>query len=176
MKKKFLVNYLGSISFVLIILLFLVSIVLISRFALSEGGSFGDYVASTKDLLENIDEVEKEVVNIEKNVTRVPLSNINVFNGANYGVNGTSFLNLENGNSFFTLKFDYQIIDTQKYYLLNTTNGFQFKKGQKIIFENGEGIFLNDYGNAVEIYDLENSKITNIDRKKVLGVVIYEKN
>lgn len=175
MKKEQYFNYLGSLVFVSLILLFLFSLVFISRFALDDTGVLQDYVQSTKTLLDDIDEVQKEVESFNSNISRVDLKNIEIFDSS-YGVIDSSYLNIKNTGAFFTLKFDHPIIEFNNYYLLDVDDNFTYFKGQRIIYGGNEGIIVEINDNTLEIYDLDTARINPVTKEGVLGVVIYEAN
>ena len=56
-KNKDIINYFLTLGFIVLIIIFLSSIIIISRFVLSEDNSIGKYVINTQNLLEDIEEV-----------------------------------------------------------------------------------------------------------------------
>ena len=174
MKKEQVFNYIGSLVFISVILLFLFSLVFISRFALNDTGGLQEYVVSTKTLLEDIDEVQKEVRN-ETSPTRIDLKNFHVFDES-YGVEDISYLNNKDKESFFTLRFNSTIKETEKYYILEIDEDYEFIKGQRILFLENEGIVLENEENTIEVYNIETTRITTIKKEEIGGVIIYEKN
>ncbi len=181
MKRDFFVNYLGSLAFISIILLFLFSLLFISRFTLDEGGDLHNYVSSTKTLLDDIDEVEKNVNSINGSVSnRFSLYDVKLV-GSDFGVLSESYINSNVGDSFFTLKFNYSILEFENYYIIDIDENFDFKNGQVVLFEEldndlvYEAIVLSDETNYIEAYNVGESKIENVLKKTILGVVIYEK-
>jgi hypothetical protein len=175
MKKEQLFNYLGSLVFVSLILLFLFSLVFISRIALDDSSGLQSYVESTKTLLDDIDKVQKEVESINSTSTRIDLKNIEVFDNT-YGVTDSSYLNIADTGAFFTLKFGYPIIEYAQYYVLDVDSAFNYSKGQRVVYLMSEGIVVENNIDSLEIYNLNTARITTIQKSDVMGVVIYETN
>lgn len=175
MKKEQVFNYIGSLVFVSIILLFLFSLVFISRFALDDTSGLQEYVESTKILLEEIDEVQQQVSNTSSNPTRIDLKNLNVFDSS-YDIIDGSYKNIRDEGAFFTIKFNSTITENEKYFILEVDKEFDYVKGQRIIYLNNEGIVLENEENSLEVYDLETARIGTINKQDIEGVIIYEKN
>ena len=177
------VNYLLTIGFVLLIISFIVGLTAISRVVLSDSTSIGEHVITTKNLLEDIDEVKMSAQDDSINNSKIyTIDNNNYLeiNNGGYNITDLSYLNINENKSIFTLMFDSEINNVGGVYYLDIKNITELKKGTVISYEReniirlGNFVEFNDELIIVDFYDKQ--KIINIKYSEVLGRVILIKN
>lgn len=169
-------NYLFTLGFILLIVIFIVSIVLISRVVLSEETTIGEHVKSTQLLLEDINQVEKShndtLAQSANNFLRLDLSDLNVTGISHYTIN-------EN-KSILTLMLDSPIDKIDNTYFVKIKDFSKIKNNEVLVYNFNEeikfGRFIGLEDNLYIFSDLNNEKIEKVDKPQILGRLIYSKN
>lgn len=180
-----ILNYLLSMGFIMFLIVIFVLMLLISRFVLSDVNPIGEHVKQTKDLLKDIDEVQKvaEMQINNQNVTAGQMFENSIhyhLNEISADITDMSYTNVHENKSIITLFFDRRIyvLDNYTYYVEIKNIEDLHKKGI-IVFEN-DGI--NQTGEFISYLDKENIVVVNtgndellkISLGNVLGVVFYK--
>lgn len=169
-------NYLFTLGFILLIVIFIVSIVLISRVVLSEKTTIGEHVKNTQLLLEDISQVEKNYNNTftqsPNRFLKLELSDLNVTDISYYTIN-------EN-KSILTLILDSPIDKINNIYFIKIKDFNKVKNNEILVYNFNENIkfarFIGLENNLYIFSDLNNEKIEKVDKSQILGRLIYSKN
>ncbi len=169
-KDNFL-NYALSIGFVLLIIFFISSLAFISRVVLSNDTPIGVHVSSTKDLLDDISEVEKsthesvnETISQDSDITEGSFFEID-YKGFN--IEDLSYLNLKEDKSFLTIEFDSQINSIGGVYYVDLNNISGLRKGNMLVYERDGIIKLGKFVS----FDEESLVLIDEDNKKNVVIV-----
>lgn len=170
-KSQRYLNYALSIGFTMLVFLFLVLLVLISRVVLSDFSPISEHVMNTKNLLENIEEVEKVTQN-NYSLESYELERLNKENSYfNVKVLDIHHRNL-NDKSVLTVFFKYPIYNFNNRYYFQIENISEMKIDDLVIYENNKtGRVINIYENKIIIIDIDEKKIKEIDKNTILGKV-----
>jgi predicted PurR-regulated permease PerM len=177
-----LINYTLTIGFIFLIVFFISSIILISRFVFV-GTSIGEHVQITKELIGNINKIEKETNNSENLLQELNNNNFFNLNPSNSNIISYSYLNTNNNQSFITIKFNSSIKKIDKYLYIPIINISYLEKNTIIIYFNSIdekheiGKFISYENNEIYIFDIENNDFLKIDPESIKGEIIFiEKN
>jgi len=196
--KDIYVNYLLTLGFILLIVTFLVTIISISRFVLSDSNSFTKHLKDTQNLLKNIDEVNKDK-NLSKNINQFD-SNININNLYKLKVNNDRIIdysdyNINQNKSIISFRINSDIKTYKNIYYIQIENKSKLKKRQIITYTIDDssniriGEFL-EYKNQINnnnkksdyinktfvILDINTKKIINIqNQNQIKGILFYLK-
>lgn len=162
-KQDKLITYILSLGFIILILFFLIIIIQISRFVLEDTNTIGEHVVSTKNLLENIEEVQKSVKKSEESKI---LNNINIeqikCNNYNDKINDIYYVNMQNNRSIISL------VLTKPINKLNNTYYIEVEKFNNL--EIGDNLLIKDEN---EYYD---AQIFNFKEDDIIEVINFEKS
>lgn len=175
-KNVMLLNYVLSIGLIILVVIFLVSLITISRFVLSDVTPLGAHVINTKSLLEGINEVERTA--LLTNSTDSSQHNYLQLNDIGFQVTDISYLNVNKNKSIVTMFFDSPIgsINDQVYYVeVKTVDSLI--KNELLIFEDvntrfGKFVSVNDDGDLV-VVNVETQKVDEINPSKLVGRIFY---
>lgn len=196
--KDIYVNYLLTLGFILLIVTFLVTIISISRFVLSDSNSFTKHLKDTQNLLKDIDEVNKDK-NLSKNINQFD-SNININNLYKLKVNNDRIIdysdyNINQNKSIISFRINSDIKTYKNIYYIQIENKSKLKKRQIITYTIDDssniriGEFL-EYKNQINnnnkksdyinktfvILDINTKKIINIqNQNQIKGILFYLK-
>lgn len=174
-----LVNYFLTVGFVIILLIILVSLLMISRFVLSEDSNLQRHVLSTKTLLEDIEEVEKNtrINETQESNNEEILIKEEVF--SNFDILDYDFRKIGD-KTVFVLHLNNTISQTNDYIILNITNINQSHINSKIIYENAKTAVITQIkeDNEIEIYDINQEELKLIKKENINGLILFknEKN
>ena len=186
--KEDLFNYVLTIAFVLLILIFLVFIVQISRYVFSDVGQIKDHVVLTHDLLEDIGDVEVAVLSKDSNLdlandldnvnNNINLSLIN-FVSFQKDLTGAAYINMNENKAVLSLVFSSEVSQIDGIYYLKIKNLSSIDKGDKILYKINElksvfgvaRVFVV-HDNSLEVFDIQTKELISIDADKLLGKVI----
>ncbi len=161
-------SYLVTLGFIIFILLFLSSLVFLSRLVLSQDSEFGTYVSSTQDLLKEIDRVQREVnnVSLEKNDQYLEFpSSLEVLDFSSLGVSGKSYIT-------FTLNRPTFIHNSTLYYVPNSTRDFD--DGDQLLLFSNESSYVMKRDSTLLFYNRDEKMFAQGKFEDIRGVVLYE--
>lgn len=178
-----LFNYTLSVGFIVIILIFLVLIIQISRIVFNDDNSIQEHVSTTKNLLDNINEVEKSV---EKNEELTHQLNQNMHYSTNKisnyqeNVKDVSYLNINEDKAIISIVVDSEIHKIENTYYLKTDNINDLAISDNIVFLD-ENIYLGkifeiEDDSTIKLITLDNQSTKIIDFTNVLGKVVIQTN
>lgn len=176
-KKDKLFNYTLSVAFILLIVIFLTSIISISRYVLSDGNAIQEHVVTTKNLLEDIERVEKSVETQENTEIKTVTSVSRNKKISNYDNNiiQTNYLNVNENKSILTFTLNKEIIELNGIYFTNYANKNEIEKSDIILYnvkEQGSVLTKND--EKIKVFNFETSETEDIEFGNILGKIIYE--
>lgn len=169
-------NYLLTIGFILILVIFSVSLIGISRMVLSDESNFQQHVITTTTLLQDIEEVEKTTRNqenqtqvlIEEELIKEKLEQ-NSFNITDY-----SFTNLED-KTVLVLYLDSKIFQIDKYIIVEITSVDNLSVNDKIIYFSDEvGSVVDIEKDYIRIYSFERKIIEEVPKNEIRGLILFE--
>jgi hypothetical protein len=176
-KNTNLFNYTLSIGFILLVMIFLISLVGISRSVLSDSETIRDHVQTTQDLLEDITEVELTVEENEK-INGFNLGKNNIIN-YKQNILDISYININENKSIITLILDSELKEYNNVYYLKYKNLYEINKTDQIIYSLDNQIFfgkvLEIELNILKVLNFETKEIDKITFDKVLGKIIVKK-
>jgi len=177
-KNEKVLNYILTLGFIFTIVIFLVLIVGISRFVLSDNSSLGAHVKTTTNLLENIEVVENQTTNTDFQKSNYNYLSINT-NSVN--ISDYSYYNTNNNKSFFTIKLNQEIFESDDYLYLKVKNLEKIEKGNILLYNNSKNetklarvLIIED--DSFEVSDIESTQIIQISKKQLIGELLYKKN
>ena len=163
-KSDRLVNYTLSMGLIILILLFLIAIVQISRYVLEDSNPVMGHVASTRDLLSNIEAVEKNVVTDNAN-----FNNLRCADHLENDITRIDTYNMPDGTGIVTYVFDSRVQRFNDTYYLEVSGIDDIRVGEHIVFRK------NDFNQGV-IYAIENDviKVVNFETKNSFELSIND--
>jgi len=173
--KDKLLNYTLSVGFILIIVLFLTSIILISRYVLADENAFQQHVVTTKNLLDDIEKVEKSVENAEE-VEFSQVSSIDKKKTHNYENNIVehSYLNIKNDTSIISFKLNKNIKEVNNVLYLEYKNSSEIEANEIILYNlNQKGIVLSK-NESVTIFNIQKQDTEKIKFENILGKIVLD--
>ena len=170
-KKDRYINYILTLAFIFLIVLFLVSIVLISRVVFSDDTSIGAHLQETQDLIKDANEVKNSNQTFENHIDSIIYSDyIN-----NSLINETAIFDLNNNRSILTYVFDSKINKENGYIYLDIKNLSNINNKEIILFKYENkyelGLIL-EYDPKTQIAnmkDLKKHQILDISKENILG-------
>lgn len=167
-----IMSYLVTLGFIIFILLFLSSLVFLSRLVLSQDSQLGSYVSSTQDLLKEIDRVQREVldVNITRNNTYISFPN-------NVSVNDMSSITTRSGKSYITFTLDRPTFIENSMLFFEPLNINEIDDGNLVLLESGikgYALYSGEESYDFSFYLLENRTFIQGDFETIRGVLLYE--
>jgi hypothetical protein len=185
-KKKslndILLNYTLTVGFIFIIVIFISLLILISRYVLIDT-SVQNHVELTKNILDNINEVEKNL-NQTNNTQTINLEDFNpdykVINLSQKFIDGWSYFNSKENSSYFTFKFNKPIYNISDYFYILDFNFSSYKKGDPILFMYSQrptfGYFISFENNMkIYVYNPKIKSVIVINNRRFIGRVIFLK-
>lgn len=175
-KSQKYLSYLLSIGFTMLIFLFLVVLVLISRVVLSDVSPVSEHVINTKNLLENIEEVEKVAhINSSASMEDFNQEDIERLYKKNSYINeyvlDANHKNLKD-KSIFTVFFKEQIEKVNNAYYFKLENASTLNKDDLIIYDNDKiGRVIGVGDKITSVIDVENKRIIEINNLLINGRV-----
>ncbi len=175
-------NYFLSVVFILFLVMVLVLMSLISRIVLSDINPIGEHVKQTKDLLKDIDEVqkvaEKQIID-NQNETIIGSDKISVLNLNNIGAKVTDLnhRNINENKSIITFFFDKQIFVFDNSYYFEIESADKLNKYDEIIFYDGSelqrGIYYSEMKDNDELLINFEDKLIRIEETQLRGDIFY---
>lgn len=166
--KDRLLSYTLSVGFVVLILIFLILLITISRFVFEGTNTITDHVTETKTILDNIQEVERSVDSTDS--AKIDTIKLDVLeNNYEKDIQDVSYMNIKDKTSIISLAFNSTIgvTDTGIYYLkLENISGLE--QGEKIVFKSDSQIRTGYVFTVKDDYSLIN--IVNFDQKERLDI------
>lgn len=175
-----LFNYILSIAFIVFIVLILGSLIFIGRYVLSEENVVGDYVTSTKSLLDDVNEVDVPIDEVFS-CTNVDQRNIErfKFNSFEDSITGFSVLNVNKDKGIISFVFDSQIEQFGDLYYIVLKDETRLEEGFDVVYVTEENGF--DYGRVFsienggcKIFNAESKEVVNVAREDILGKVLFK--
>lgn len=171
-KDEGYLNYLLTLGFILLIVIFIVSIVLISRIVFTDSTSIGEHVINTKDLLEDISDVKQPSNNT------LNIEDLNIVKYNDLEISDISFHNINENKSVLTVFLNNEIETNEGYYYMKIKNIENLKKGANLVYYNTNGDFIDcaffvDFNKENLILTKDDEKIIDIEKDKILGKFIY---
>lgn len=172
------VNYLLTISLVLLVIIFVVTLMSISRFVLSDFNPIGEHVMQTQNLLNEVGDVQEAV-----NSSKIVLNNDAYLSLSYKGFQATeiAYINVNSTRSIVTMFFNTEVgsINEEIYYF-RINDSSNLNTGEILVFENdgvrlGEFVSLNDEGEVL-IIDSYDQKVLEVPINSVFGRVFYTGN
>ena len=167
-KKERMLNYFLTLFFIFLGILFLFLLVGISRFVLADSEVISTYVTSTKDLLEDVEDISNNVL-VEKTNDDILFD----FNSTlNY--NDASYLNIKDNKSLITFSFNGSISKVNEFYVLSNEN-YSTKDLVYLTSYKSSGVILDFEGDElVEIFLIDEKRMVSTQKEDILGLVLYE--
>jgi len=183
--KDKLLNYTLSVGFILLIVIFITSIILISRYVLADENALQQHVVSTKNLLDDIEKVEKTFENAE--IIEVSSTNFNQKNTINYQKNiiEHSYLNIKENTSIISFKLNKEIKEINNILYLEYENLNEINEDEMILYNmNQKGIILElennensiNKTNYIIVFNFEKQDTEKINFENILGKIILDNN
>lgn len=175
-KKDKLLNYTLSVGFILLIVIFLTSIISISRYVLSDGNAIQEHVVTTKNLLEDIERVEKSVETQENTEIQTITTSKNK-KIANYekNIKQISYLNINENKSILTFTLNKEIKELNNINYIEYENQSFIEKNDVILYNVKEkGVILTNNQEELKVFNFESSETEEIEFGNILGKIIYE--
>jgi len=178
-KKKLLINYLFSIGFIFLIVIFLSSIVFISRTVLSNAQEpISDHVKNTQNILEDILEVESITKSSAQNSSNY-INNNNKFlnsNSTSLKIFDEAYINVDENKSIFTFFIDGEIVKLNNSYYKKLKNFSKLLTKDTIAYNSNEiGNILEIKNEKLKVLNSNTHKIDSINSNDILGIVFLEK-
>lgn len=177
-------NYVLTIGFVAFLIVLLATIVVISRFVLSDVNPLGQHVQNTKDLLNDVNEVQKAAEQKIENQTKTTPAAIVIqevktpeFNTIGAKVTGIHHMNVNENKSILTIFFDHDIYIQNGIYYFKIKDLSELHNRELVLYrentdlKTGQFMAVNQDGDIIIQDDKENSvKINEMD---LLGKIFY---
>lgn len=181
MKKNVMViNYLMYIGLILLVIVFLILLVSISRFVLSDYNPIGAHVMNTKNLLEDINEVEKVAISTQ-NVTLISETGEDFFrlNYDGFNIRDVSYININENKSIVSMYFTSEIADiNDEIYYIKIKDIDNFEKGDIVLYNSieeprvGEFLSVDEQGKII-IVNQNTEKLEEASEEGILGRIFY---
>lgn len=173
------IRYLLTIGFTLFIFIILFLFLIVSRLVLSDTTPFGEHVIITKNLLQDIEKVEKAASQdtiLEQNYTYKQNNAFMKFNYVYVNITDISYRNFNENRSVITLILDKQIYSTYNgVYYFKLENLTSLEKGEIIVYNSIEpkiGEFLEYDGENIAVFaNIESKNIEKIETNEIMGRV-----
>lgn len=175
-KKESILNYFLILGFILVLVIFLSSIVLISRFVLSDVTPLGKHVQNTKDLLQDINEVEASTQQNE-NSSDITLNYDEIFIRKNHKIaeiTNIARVNVNENKTIITMFIKAEVQNIDNIYFEIVKDPSSLTKGDMLIYgiDKKEGSFVSIEDDLLIIYDFKNKRIEKISRDDFIGKII----
>ncbi len=179
------VNYFLTMAFVFLVVIIIISMISMSRYVFTEDTYFASHMKTTKNLLQNIDEVKKtsiETIDINETEVRIPeLENFLRINYNDFHITDMSYYNANENKSVLTVFFDSTIHSIGNIHYLKIKNIEDLTRGTAIAYmiDNSAkiGLFISSNGDKITIVDVENrQQVIDFEKEEILGKVIIIEN
>lgn len=174
-KEDKYLNYLFTLGFILLIVIFIVSIILISRVVLSEDTQLGEHVKSTKTLLEDIIQVDDI-----KNQTYLEKSDIFKLDFSELNVTDIAFRNVNENKSILTVFLTSEIVKENEIYYIKIKDINSLQNNNLIAYKSDGNIYIGKFRGIEDeehvFIESELNLAGKIENSQILGLVIYKKN
>ncbi len=178
------IRYLLTIGFTLFIFVILFLFLIVSRLVLSDVTPFGEHVKTTQNLLEDIDKVEKAVIQdplIPENNTYTEKNSFVKFNYVNINITSIAYTNINENKSIITLVLDKEIEKTQnELYYFKIKNLTTLEKGEIIVYDSLDpklAEFIEFEEELAIVAEKDLKTIHKIEKTEILGrVLLNQKN
>lgn len=178
MKKNMkLINYFLSIGLTLLVVIFLISIITISRFVFSDVTPIGEHVINTKILLDDVNEVQKS----KEEGVNVSLTADDFLRVSHLSLNITDFayINVNEDKSIVTMFIDSEIgnIENTTYYVKIKDYG-TLQRGEPVVYVGDwyrTAEFLSIRGTNAIVIDYEDDALVEIKVDDLVGRVLYQR-
>lgn len=176
-KKEYFVNYILTICFILLVVLFLISMIGISRVTLNESPQVRDHVGNAKELLDQIENNHNEIDSLSQ--TGIGSFGNGIYSPS-FSIEDVSHLNIREDRAFITFRIDSQIKQEKNIYYVEIKDFKELSQGDLILLSDQETFekaeFLSLEEDHILAYDKQNNKIEQIDFENIKGVIVYIKN
>ena len=170
-QRDTLMSYLVTLGFVIFLLLFLSSLVFLSRFVFSEDSQIGSYVNSTQNLLREVEQVQEEV--FRENLTQ---NNSYIKFPKNTQVEDMSALEIKDGKSFVTFKITKSTFIENSTLYFKPTHRDEIREGDEVLLNSGEKVYVfysGEQNSVFTFFDVENQENFQGNFKQIRGVKLY---
>ena len=168
-----------SMGFIFIIILFLTSIIIISRYVLSDENALQKHVVTTRNLLDDIEKVEKQVniqedINIQENIDY--LNDYETINFKNK-VSEYSYLNIGGNNSIISFKLNKKIYKIDNVLYIKYINPQEIEEGDIIAFNlEDKGIIIDSSDDMISVFNIKTQDVQTVSYGNILGKIIYDES
>lgn len=173
-------NYILSIGFILLIVLFLISLIGISRSVLSGSLIVKEHVHNTQNLLQDISEVEKSVEENTKteDTAQITSENIKTSNFKN-NILDASYTNINENKSVITFILNSEISQENNTYYLKYKNQTEIEKNDIILYYDKDefktGKITTIAEQSLKVININTMHMEEITTTNILGKIITEK-
>lgn len=186
-KNERVLSYFLLVGYILLIISFLITMIFISRVVLTQDESslFGEHVKSTKELLDNLDDLKDDNIKQLNKTSDNELYDIESLNNSFY-LNQNQFFNISNvgrynnlrlNKGILTLTFEGEIDNIEdKIFYLKEDNLSHIRKNMFVSYlEDSYGLVVdvNIEENEVVVFSSISNQIERISSERLLGIVIY---
>ena len=179
-QKKRLLNYFLSMAVILLVVVFLLSLVSISRYVMDDSALLSSHVNDTKNLLENVDEVSKAAERQERD-NRTLITKEGAFLRLQYkgfNVTDVAYKNVHENKSIFTVIMDESIEERDGIYYVGISNYSRMAKGDVVAYEEDGEVVIGEYVDIEEgrfiFREVGTTNLVEIQRSRLLGYVIFQ--
>lgn len=173
------IRYLLTIGFTLFIFIILFIFLIVSRLVLSDTTPFGEHVITTKNLLDDIEKVEKAASqdSLNQNYTYKQNNAFMKFNYIYVNISDISYKNFNENRSIITLILDKEILSTNTgLYYFKIENVSTLEKGEIIIYDRaylkiGEFLEFEEEGKIAVFANSETKSVEKIETSEIVGRV-----
>ena len=172
-------NYFLTICFILLIIVFIISLIAMSKLVLTQIEPIQKHVADTRNLLEDIHEVEKATTNKTnlEDISKFGKKNYFEFNYKGFNVTSLSFNNVNKNKSIVTFFINKPIGESEGIYYIAIDNLDELANGDTIVYLSDLGTqtgrFISFQEGKLLVEESENTQITQIPKEWFLGKVFY---
>lgn len=173
-KQSRLVNYTLSMGLIILILLFLIALVQISRYVLEDTSPVVGHVTSTRDLLSNIEAVEK---NVEESriLDNVNFNNLRCTDHLEADIKRIDTYNMPDGTGIVTYILKDRVQRFNDTYYLEVNSLDDLKIGEHIVFRRSkfnEGVIYDIEEETIKVVNFDTKNSYEISIKDVIGKVV----
>lgn len=174
--RKNMMNYILSIGFIFITVLFLTALFGITRFVLADADSVQSHVISTRDLLEDIERVEQAAQKVNETPVLIPRTFIDL-NSSYASLNSSSLRNVANSKGVAAFKFNQPLLQEGDLYYFAVSDIDKLSKGQLVLYSNSleEGLFVSFEEDDLEVYLylVTEDRYVRVPQSEIRGVVFF---
>lgn len=179
--QKNITNYFLTICFILLIVVFVISLIAMSKLVLTGIDPIQRHVADTQTLLDDIQEVEKvttDKLNTTFDASFLDESEYFEFNYKGFGVTDISYRNVNQNKSIVTFFFDKSIGEIEGYYYVIVQNLSSLAQGDQLIYLSPEGTETGKYisheeDGTIILGKTTSSQLRQVPKEWLLGKVFF---